>query len=297
MTIPPEARTESGAFCPVAGGRVWYRVIGDGPGTPLLCAHGGPGATHHYIQSHGILGDERPVILWDQLESGASDKPNDPSLWTLPRFVSEVDSLRAHLGLERVILLGSSWGGALATTYAGGNPAGLVACVLSSPFIHARTWVADNAVHVANLPPHHAEAIARNEAAGTTDAPDYLAALDVFYARHLCRTQPMHPDMVASFDRLNHAVYNTMNGPSEFTVIGTLRDMDCTPALAHIACPTLFTCGEFDEAAPESVRRFAAMVPGAQVAVFPDASHTPHLETPEPYFARLRAFLTEADRG
>ena len=138
MRATPAAPTDQGDYCDAPGGRVWYRIIGTGSGTPLLVAHGGPGATHDYLLNHGRLGDQRPVVFWDQLESGNSDKPNDPSLWTIPRFVSEVDALRRHLALERVMLLGHSWGAAIAVEYAGARPSGLVACVLASPFIHAR---------------------------------------------------------------------------------------------------------------------------------------------------------------
>jgi proline iminopeptidase len=105
----------------------------------------------------------------------------------------------------------------------------------------------------------------------------------------------MPADLQRTFERLNEAVYHTMKGPSEFTVIGTLRAMDCTPRLRQIACPVLFTCGEFDEAAPSSVRRYAAMTPGARFEVFAGASHMPHLEVPDAYFAALADFLADAD--
>jgi proline iminopeptidase len=295
MHATPAALTNQGDYCDAPGGRVWYRIIGTGSGTPLLVAHGGPGATHDYLLNHGRLGDQRPVVFWDQLESGNSDKPNDPSLWTIPRFVSEVDALRRHLALERVMLLGHSWGAAIAVEYAGARPSGLVACVLASPFIHARDWVADNALYVAALPAEVAATIASHEAAGTTESAEYEAALKIFYARHLCRVEPTPADMQRSFERLNEAVYHTMNGPSEFAVIGTLRDMDCSPRLRQIACPVLFTCGEFDEAAPSSVRRYAGMTPKARFEVFAGASHTPHLEVSDAYFTILADFLADAD--
>jgi proline iminopeptidase len=297
MRASQAAGSEAGDFAEVPGGRVWFRVIGTAPGTPLLLAHGGPGGTHEYLLSHARLAADRPLVFWDQLCSGNSDRPADPANWTIPRFAAEVTALRRHLALDRAMLLGHSWGAAIAATYAGARPAGLVACVLASPFIHAHDWMADNAPKVARLPPEAAAAIARHESAGEYDAPEYRAALRIFYARHLCRLDPRPPEVERSLKRLNETVYRGMNGPSEFTVIGSLRDMDCTPSLARITCPTLLTAGEHDEAAPASVRRYAAMVPGARAEVFAGASHMPHVEAPEAYFTALAAFLAAADRA
>jgi proline-specific peptidase len=161
--------------------------------------------------------------------------------------------------------------------------------------LSTRDWVADNALYVAALPAEVAATIASHEAAGTTESAGYEAALKIFYARHLCRMEPTPADMQRSFERLNEAVYHTMNGPSEFAVIGTLRDMDCSSRLRQIACAVLFTCGEFDEAAPSSVRCYAGMTPKARFEVFAGASHTPHLEVSDAYFTILADFLADAD--
>ncbi len=272
--------------------------MGEGPGAPLLVSHGGPGFSHDYLLALDDLAATRPVIFYDQLESARSDKPNDPSLWTLPRFVAELHALREGLALDRFFHLGHSWGGALAVAFAVARPAGLLGTIVASPLLSARDWVADNKVLLEGLPDSDRAAIEAHERAGTTDAPAYQDAMMAFYRRHLCRAEPWPPEVVRAVEMANLDVYHAMNGPSEWAVVGMLRDLDLTPSLPRIACPALFTCGVFDEAAPATVRRYAALVPGgARVAVFAGASHTPHIEARGAYMAVLADFLAQVEAG
>lgn len=106
---------DSEGMIPVPGGRVWYRIVGkDAPGIALLVLHGGPGAPHDYLENLGALADERPVVFYDQLGCGRSERPDNPALWQLDRFVAELAAVRQALGLDRVHLLGQSWGTMLA---------------------------------------------------------------------------------------------------------------------------------------------------------------------------------------
>jgi proline-specific peptidase len=135
---------ERAGFVAVRGGQVWYRINGarhvvEGK-LPLLVIHGGPGFSHHYLLALTALADDRPVIFYDQLDSGNSQRRGDPANWTVERFVSEVDEVRAALGLDRLIVLGSSWGGTVAAEYAITRPAGLVGLVLASPLISTPRW-------------------------------------------------------------------------------------------------------------------------------------------------------------
>ena len=120
--------------------------------TPLIVIHGGPGFSHHYLLPLVDLADERPVILYDQLDSGRSDRPNSPVNWKVERFVSEIDALRETLELDCVFLLGNSWGVTVAAEYAISQPAGLVAVVLSSPLISTKRWIAENTEYRNQLP-------------------------------------------------------------------------------------------------------------------------------------------------
>src|SRR2546423_15712546 len=96
------------------GYRTWYRLVGnrDAGAVPLLALHGGPGSTHHYFSPLEELADERPVVLYDQIGCGSSDRPTDIE-WSAGVFRDEVDAVRDQLQLDRAHLLGTSWGGML----------------------------------------------------------------------------------------------------------------------------------------------------------------------------------------
>ncbi len=236
---------ERSGHIPVSGGRIWYRLDGgrhladEGP-TPLLGIHGGPGMSHDYLLPLVDLADERPVILYDQLDSGNSERPDDPANWTVARFVSEVDDLRAALALDRVIVFGNSWGGTLAAEYAMTRPEGLAALVLSSPLISTKRWLADNDAHRNQLPDAARAALDRHEAAGTTDSQDYQDAVAVFMRRHFNRMDAQPEELARTFEAFNVEVYNTMWGNTEFNATGTLKDYDASARLARIQVTTRF---------------------------------------------------------
>lgn len=286
---------EQAGYIAVPGGRAWYRVNGIGRFSegkiPLLVIHGGPGFSHHYLLTLTDLASDRPVIFYDQLDSGNSDRPGDPANWTVERFVAEVDAVRDALGLARLAVLGSSWGGTVAAEYAIRQPPGLVGLVLASPLISTERWIADNTAYRRQLPPEVQEVLDRHEAAGTTDSPAYQEATMAFYKRHLNRIEPWPEELNRAFELANTDLYTTMWGPSEFSATGTLKDYDASGRLGRIRVPTLFVCGEHDEATPAACRDFAGMVPNAQASIIPGASHTAHLEQRELFMRTLRAFL------
>lgn len=287
---------EVAGYVAVPGGRIWYRANGlrhlARGAVPLLVLHGGPGGQHRSRLPLVALADERPVILYDQLDSGHADRPNDPANWRLERFVAEIVALRQALGLSQLAILGHSWGGTIAARYAIGRPAGLRALILSSPLISTPRWVADNAAYVAALPADARDAIARHEAAGTIDSPAYQAAVEVYNRRHLCRADPCPTgDTGNDAPPFNTALYRGMWGPSEFSATGTLKDLDLTPELGRIAAPTLFVAGTYDEATPAACRDFAARVPGGRFVEIAGAGHSTMFEQREAYLAAVRGFL------
>ncbi len=284
-------------FVPVPGGNVWYRIVGaDTAGTPLLVLHGGPGASSDYLEPLEALADERPVIFYDQLGGGNSDRPDDPSLWTVNRSVAEIEAVCKALDLEEVHMLGQSWGTALAVEYTLADGRDRVrSLILSSPCLSAARWAADQQEHIADLPGDARAAIRECEASGNFSSPKYQDTMTVFYNRHVCRMEPWPDCLNRTFEKLGLPVYEQMWGPSEFTVTGTLREYDCTPRLGGIAVPVLFTCGEHDEAAPATTAHYASLVPDAEVAVFADASHEHHLEKTDEYLGTVREFLRRVD--
>jgi proline-specific peptidase len=286
---------EEAGFVGVRGGQVWYRINGARHAVegklPLLVIHGGPGFSHHYLLALTELANDRPVVFYDQLDSGNSERPGDPANWTVERFVSEVDDVRAALGFDRLIVLGSSWGGTVAAEYPITRPAGLVGLVLASPLISTPRWIADNTAYRKKLPADVQKVLDEHEAAGTTGSPEYQEAVMVFYRRHLCRVEPWPDEVNRAFELANFDLYVTMWGNTEFNATGTLKDYDASARLHRIQTPTLFTCGEFDEATPAACKEFAALVPNGQAEVIPDASHMAFVEQPEPYMAIVRAFF------
>lgn len=276
----------------VPGGRVWYRILGEGAqGIPLLVVHGGPGAPHDYLENVKALADERPVIFYDQLGGGRSERPDDPSLWRAERFVEELAAVRKALGLSRVHLLGQSWGAMLAVRYLLTGVRGVDRLVLSAPLLSSPLWVADQRALLKGMPPAVQEVVTAAESEGNFDTPAYQDAMTAYYQRHLCRLDPWPDCLQRTFEGMGMQVYLTLWGPSEFTCTGHLLQSDLIPRLPEISVPTLFTCGRHDEARPETVARFRELVPGARLVVFEDASHEHHLERPDEYLATVRHFL------
>jgi proline-specific peptidase len=283
----------------VPGGRVWYERLGSGGATPLLALHGGPGAAHYYLQPFiDRMAEHRPVIVYDQLGCGESEKPDDPSLWTVDRAVQELDVVRETLGLERCHLFGQSWGGWLSIEYLSRGRDGIAGLVLASTSASTAQFMAEAARLIDELPEPHRTALKELGARGAYDDPAYLAAVDVFYRRHLCRLPEWPEAMQRTADELDgNQVYLTMNGPTEFDVIGPLRTWDRTADLGRIASPTLVTCGRYDEITPACAQTIADGVPDSRLVVFEESAHCAHLEEPDRYAAVVEAFLSEVDRA
>ena len=285
--------TDSARF-EVEGGGIWYRVVGSGTGTPVILLHGGPGFSSYYLKAMEALGNDRPVIRFDQLGSGRSDVTSDTTLFTIPTFVEQLDALRRHLGLERVHIYGHSWGTMLGVEYYRAHPDAVESLVLASAALDARAWEAHARELLTTLPDSMVQAVKVREAEGDFEAPDYQAALEEFYARYVW-LRPVPADLDSTFATFNQAIYGYMWGPSEFTVTGTLGDYDATPFLGEISVPVLYTVGEFDEADPETIARFGAMTPDARVVVIPAAAHITAWDNPAADVEAVRTFLREVD--
>lgn len=287
------------------GSRTWYqRTVPDQarPGAlPLVVLHGGPGMAHDYLRRlSGLAADGREVVQYDQVGCGrSSHHPDAPAdHWTVDLFVRELRDLVDHWGVGGGFhLLGQSWGGMLAPEYVLRHPRGVASLVLLNSPAAMPDWAAGTRRLLAAMPAEVQEAIRRHEAAGTYEAPEYLAAVDAFYERHLCRLQPWPQDVLDSFAQLQDdpSVYGSMIGPSEFTITGTLADWSIARHVHGITAPTLVGYGEHDEAT-DSWRPFAERIPGAVVHRFTGASHTPHLEVPEEFDRVVRGFLDRHDR-
>jgi proline-specific peptidase len=277
----------------VTGGSVWSAWMGPREGIPVLLLHGGPGAACDYLLPLAErLAEHRAVVVYDQLGCGRSDHPDDPSLWTVDRAVEELDQVRAALGLDRCHLLGQSWGGWLAIEYMARRPTGIERLVLASTSASIPEFTAGARGLIEALPEPHRTVLIDLGARGEYDHPDYQAAVAEFYRRHLCRLDPWPDAMVRSSEQMDgNQVYLTMNGPTEFDVIGRLRDWDRSADLHLIGVPTLVTCGRYDEIIPACSETITRGIAGAQMHVFEQSAHCAHLEEPESYAALVEGFL------
>lgn len=302
--VPPaaDAITESPPALPpgegrlaVDGGTIWYRVTGSGTGLPVILLHGGPGYSSFYLKPLEALGDDRLVVRYDQLGGGKSDRVSDTTLFTIDHFVRELDSLRSHLGYERMHVLGHSWGTILAVEYYRAHPDRVASLTLGSAALDIPTWEKNVKRMVRSLPDSSRNAIAEAEASGRFDSPGYQAANAQFMEIYVMR-RPVQADWDSTVATVNEGIYGYMQGPSEFTITGTLKSYDATPFLRQITVPTLFTVGEFDEADPPTIRRQAAMVKGAEVAVIDSAAHLTTWDNPAQMVKVVRDFLRRADQ-
>jgi L-proline amide hydrolase len=294
------ARPNREGVMPFEDGETWFRVTGElGGATPLVVVHGGPGAPHDYLLRYADLArDGRAVIHYDQFGCGRSThRPDAPdAFWTLNLFLRELDALLRHLGIaERYALLGQSWGGVLSAEHALTHPPGLRALVLANTPASIALWVSEANRLRAELPVKVQATLLRHEATGSTRDPEYHAACEVFYRRHLCRLDPLPPE-VAATDAALHAnmqVFEAMNGPSEFHVIGSMRHWTIVERLHDIAVPTLLVSGRHDEATPATVQPFADHIPNVRWALFEHSSHSPHVEEPDSCRRAVSEFLAE----
>lgn len=287
---------------PFKGARTWYRSLEPARETgrvPLLCLHGGPGANWLHLKPYEALAEDRRVVFYDQLGAGNSalTEPHDPSMWTPELFVEELDVVREALGLERVHVLGHSWGGMLGMQYASGRPEGLVSLIAESSPPSVPAWMPEVQRLRSELPPEVEATLRKHEEEGTTDDPAYERAEMVFYGRHLCRVEPWPDWLVECFRILeaNPEVYHAMNGPSEFHVIGTIKDWDITGRLPQIEVPTLVFCGRYDEVTPPVVEIAHRAIPGSEFVVLEESSHMAQAEEPEKTLDLVRGFLERVE--
>ena len=282
----------------------WYRIEGDlrpdGP-APLVTLHGGPGATHDYLLSLADLArGGRAVVFYDQLGNGRSTHlpDRDGDFWTVELFVRELANLLDHLGIDdRYHVLGSSWGGFLAQEHALTQPPGLRSMILSDTAASFPDFVDEANRLRRELPPGVDDTLRRHEAAGTTDDPEYEEACMVFYKRHLCRLDEWPPEMVRSFTAIaeDPTVYHTMNGPSEFHVIGTIKDWQVKDRLGEISTPTLVLSGRHDEATPALQEVLVQGIPETEQVIFEESSHSPYVEERERYMSVVDDWLRRRD--
>lgn len=278
----------------VEGGEVWYKKSGTGSGMPVILLHGGPGFNSYYLKPLEALGDERTVIRYDQGGAGKSGTMSDTSMMTIPHFVRELDSLRSHLGYDKVHLVGHSWGTMLALEYYRAHPEHVASLTLASAALDIPQWERHARALLKTLPDSIQQIVKTREAEKKFNSPDYQAAIESFYNKYVW-LRPDKPNLDSLMSQVNPAIYGYMQGPSEFTITGTLKEYNSTSFLKDIKVPTLFTVGDVDEADPVTIRKQAAMVPGGKVFVIPNAAHMSTWDNPAAMIGAIRSHLRAVD--
>ncbi|KAF4563174.1 hypothetical protein EYR36_003613 [Pleurotus pulmonarius] len=278
-----------------------YKVFGNlsSDKRPVVVLHGGPGVPHNYVLALSDLYHkfQVPVVFYDQLGCGMSshlpEKPKD--FWKIELFMDELDNLLAHLGIEANFdLLGQSWGGMLASTYAAlRRPGGLKHLVITNSPASMALWEKSAAILLDGLPDEVKEGLLRLEKEGKYEAKEYQDGMSVFYKKHVCRLDPWPEEVLEAFKLLDEdpTVYHTMNGPSEFTIVGSIKSWSIIDDLHHIACPTLVINGAYDEAQDLCVNPFFERIHQVKWVQFANSSHMPFIEERVRYIEVVAVFL------
>ena len=292
-----EGRARFGSY------ETWYRITGDlaSAKKPVFILHGGPGAAHNYVDAYKLIAnDGRVVIHYDQLGCGNStllpDKGAD--FWTPQLFVDELENLVDHLGQRKSFhVLGQSWGGMLAAEYGVRRPQGLKSLTIANSPASMALWSSEAMRQRSEMPQEIQDTLNKYEKLGAYSDPEYKKATDRVYERHVCRVVPFPPEVTATFDQIdrNPTVYNVMNGPNEFFVIGTLKTWNIVPELHKINVPTLIISGRHDEATPACVQPFKDNIDGARWVIFEHSSHMPHVEEQKECMKTVGDFLNQND--
>jgi proline iminopeptidase len=285
--------------------RVWTKRVGNNPRIKVLLLHGGPGATHEYLEAFDSYFPAAGIeyYYYDQLGSAYSDQPDAPELWELPRFVEEVEQVRQALGLDRdnFYLFGHSWGGLLATEYALRYPQHLKGLVISNMMasVPAYNEYAYKVLMPAMDPAVLGE-IQHIEAAGEYENPRYMELLTPnFYTEHLLRRPPAEwPDPVnRAFGKINKKIYVPMQGPSEMGASGKLEKWDRMADLAKIPVPTLVIGARHDTMDPAFMEKMAKRLPHGRYLDCPNGSHLAMYDDQKVYFEGLLRFIRDVEGG
>ena len=292
-------KTASGEF------KVWTKRVGNNPTMKVLLLHGGPGATHEYFEAFDSYFPNAGIeyYYYDQLESAYSEQPNDSTLWSVDRYVDEVEQVRKALGLDssNFYLLGNSWGGILCMEYAlkyQDNLKGLIITNMMASVPEYNKYA--NEVLGPQLPPEVLKEVKELEAKGEFENPRYSELLfQYYYTEHILR-MPLEewPNPVnRAFAKLNPNLYVTMQGPSEFGIVGDakLKDWDITAELPRITVPTLSVGGAYDTMDPKHMEWIATQVQNGQYLHCPNGSHLSMYDDPEVYFDGIIKFIKEVD--
>jgi len=280
------------------GYEVWTKRVGDGP-IKVLMLHGGPGFSHLYLEpsfTANLLSDDYEIIYYDQLGSYNSDKPSGPEarhLWTVERFLSEVEEVIEKLQLDNFVIYGHSWGGLLGIEYALKHPKRLKGLIISSMTSNIDDYI-DYAYKLrSELPQDIQDQLQAYEDRGEFENPEYEGLLfKELYTKHICRLNQWPEEAMQSMEHLNKEILNEIQGPNEFVYTGNTRNWNRTADLKNIATPTLVISGQYDTMNPEKMKEMAELIPNATGKICANGSHLTFFDDTENYFSTIKEFTS-----
>lgn len=294
---PASTLEEQEGYVAVQGGRIWYRVVGHGPRTPLLVVHGCCGVGSYYLAPLAKIADERPVIFYDQIDNGHSDHPGDSTLWNLPHFVDEIIRLRAALGLAEIHLYGQGWGATIAAEYMLTKPTGVRSLILAEPQLDMARYVPDMGRLFDGLTPPVQRALVIHERNGTTGSPEYREALSIFQHQYLARQEPWSADLDSSVAHRNAKMKRYLFGPGILSVTGVMKNYDRSLELHAIQVPTLIAIGRYGYTSIASANYYHNMIPGSLMTLFERSGELAVQDEPDWYASVVKGFTDRAERG
>ena len=260
----------------------------------LFLLNGGPGLPCNYLREphcEHLINKGIRIITYDQLGCGQSSKPKDMSLWSIDRYVEELEFVRNELNLEQLNLLGHSWGGWLAIEYSLKYQKNLNKLILENTCGDMPHLISElNRLREA-LGSETVKMMLRHEAEGTLDHPEYQAAITILNYRHVCRLDEWPNSIHESLNDWNMDVYGTMQGPNEFLYIGNLKEWNRINEMKEVKTPSLITVGMHDELPPSCALKMHNALPNSIIKVFKNSSHMPFYEEPDEYFKTLINFI------
>lgn len=283
-------------FLDVKGGKIWYKVTGEGGKTPILMLHGGPGYPSYYLDDLNNLGKERLIITFDQLGCGRSDAITDTSLMTIESYVDQTNKLLSKIGVSEFYLYGHSWGTMLGLEYYINYPSKIKGLILASPCLSAQIWQRDSDLLISELP-DSIQTVLRNNIQGIQqDSTKLSQAVGMYWDKYYIRKQPTSANFDSTVAQVGWNVYQYMWGENDFFIGGTLKNYDRISELSSIKVPTLFLGGEYDVARPSTLNYYQSLTPNSKTAGIKNAGHVTMNDNPVDNVKAISDFINQVEK-
>lgn len=284
-------------FLDVEGGKIWFEISGNGSEIPIVILHGGPGYPSYSLSQLTELSAGRPVIMYDQLGCGRSDRIKDTTLMTIDAHLNQLHLLLSKLDLKEVYLYGHSWGTIMCVEYYLKYPNIVKGMVLSSPCLNLDYWLEDAEELISSLPDSTQHFLRESIRQENSNPLQMKKAIDTYYNTYYTTKQPISVDMQKTIDEVGLNVYEYMWGKEDYVVTGTLKGYDITPELPNIKIPVLYLTGEFDAARPPTVRKYQKLTPNSEFNIIKGAGHQTVHDNPKETVQTIENFLQNLTRN